>query len=202
MRRVRFLLLATLLALFVGAASSASALSFTLSPDPISFTVGSASGSIALVGGSQGQGLPSGAIQLSGTTGASDDVLIFAVTVTAGTLDEVGVGVFPPATLSSGSGWIAGSGVDVLIGPTNTSATRSFNFAGGGLSVGQTSDAFFVSYASLGSGSSVNFSVKSGASALTVSATSGLASVPEPGLAALLLGGLAVLAGGARRLRS
>jgi len=181
----------------VGWAGSASALPFAMAD--INYNVGGTTGTIKLVGGGESVGTPSGGSNLSGATAGTDDVVIFQVINTAGVLDEVGIGVFPPPTSSSGSGWISGANFDVAAGVTNTGTTRTFTFDGGaGLSGAATSDLFYVSFASLTDGSSVNFMLLSGATPLTV--TGIVTVVPEPGTAMLFGLGLAGLAA-ARRNR-
>ena len=186
----------------MGWAGSASALPFAMAD--VNYSVGGATGTISLVGGGQSTGTPAGGINLSGATAGTDDVLIFQVINTAGVLDEVGIGVFDPFPLlgvnSSGSGWIAGANFDVAAGITNTSSTRTFTFDGGsGLNGAATSDLFYVSFASLPDGRSVNFMLLSGEDVLTE--TSVVTVVPEPGTAMLFGLGLAGLAAARRNRR-
>jgi hypothetical protein len=168
----------------------------------VNFVVGSASGTIQLVGGSENAG-PTGTT-LSGTPGLSDDLVIFRVVMSAGSVVEVGVGagVFPAFVTSSGSGRVDGPDVNVLNGAfTTTGATlRTFSFDTDGNTVadslsgvGATSDSFWVSFANLADGTQLNFMVRSGATQLTFS---GIVNVPEPAALALLALGLGVLAGG------
>jgi hypothetical protein len=169
-------------------AGAASALSFTMAP--VNFTVGSASGTITLVGGSQGAG-PTGTT-LSGTPGLTDDILIFQVVMSSGSVVEVGIGVPSPLTLSTGSGTIAGAGVDVVNGTLTTTGafTRTFSFAGGSLS--GTSDQFWVTFASVSDPSTVAFMVNDGSSQATVF---GVVTLPEPSFLSLLALGVVGLAG-------
>lgn len=191
------LFLCCLVILWAGAASS---LSYTMAD--VNFVVGSASGTIQLVGGSENVG-PTGTT-LSGTPGVTDDLVIFRVVMSAGSVVEVGVGagVFPAFITSSGSGTVAGPDVNVLNGAfTTTGATlRTFSFDSDGnltadalSGAGATSDSFWVTFANLADGTQLNFMVRSGATQLTFS---GIVSVPEPASLALLALGLAVLAGG------
>jgi hypothetical protein len=167
----------------------------------VNFVVGSASGTIQLVGGSENAG-PTGTT-LSGTPGLSDDLVIFRVVMSAGSVVEVGVGagVFPAFVTSSGSGRVDGPDVNVLNGAfTTTGATlRTFSFDTDGNTVadslsgvGATSDSFWVSFANLADGTQLNFMVRSGATQLTFS---GIVNVPEPAALVLLVLGLGVLAG-------
>jgi hypothetical protein len=136
---------------------------------------------------------------LAGAVGVSDVTLIFQATVTSGALESLGVGATgiggPPFLSSTGAGRIAGPDVDVT-GVTGTAGTRIFDFDGDGeLDAGQTSDYFFVSWASLPDDETrqVNFMVNgSTGSDFTVSA---VITAPEPevlGLLGLGLGGLAL----------
>jgi hypothetical protein len=176
-------------------AGGASGLSFTMTD--VAFTVGSASGTIQLVGGSEDAG-PTGTT-LSGTPGVADDIVIFRVVMSAGSVVEVGVGagVFPAFISSSGSGTIAGTDVNVLNGAfTTTGATlRTFSFDTDGNTTADsltgTSDSFWVTFANLADGNQLNFMVRSGATQLTFT---GIVNVPEPAALALLALGLGALA--------
>jgi hypothetical protein len=193
LKRARLLCAAAALVLLapIGAAA------LTISPNPQTFSNGTDAGSITLVG--TATGVPVGGTVLAGAVGVSDVTLIFQATVTSGALESLGVGATgiggPPFLSSTGAGRIAGPDVDVT-GVTGTAGTRIFDFDGDGeLDAGQTSDYFFVSWASLPDDETrqVNFMVNgSTGSDFTVSA---VITAPEPevlGLLGLGLGGLAL----------
>lgn len=188
------LFLSCLVVLWAGAASS---LSYTMAD--VSFTVGGASGTIQLVGGSESAG-PTGTT-LSGTPGGSDDLVIFRVVMSAGSVVEVGIGAVNPGPsfiTSSGSGTVAGPDVNVVNGAITTtgSFTRTFSFDSDGNSTADslsgTSDSFWVTFANLADGATVNFMVNNGSTQLTFQ---GIVYVPEPGALALLLLGIGAVAG-------
>jgi hypothetical protein len=163
----------------------------------VNFTVGTASGTIQLVGGSENAG-PTGTT-LSGTPGVADDLLIFRVVMSAGSVVEVGAGIF--MNLSSGSGTVAGPDVNVLNGAFTTTGTslRTFSFDTDGDSTadslsgaGATSDSFWVTWANVADGATVSFMVNNGTTQQTFLGTVNL---PEPTTLALLALGLAALAG-------
>jgi hypothetical protein len=173
------------------------AAALTISPNPQTFSNGTDAGSITLVG--TATGVPVGGTVLAGVVGVSDVTLIFQATVTSGALESLGVGASgiggPPFLSSTGAGRIAGPDVDVT-SVTGTAGTRIFDFDGDGqLDAGQTSEYFFVSYASLPDDGTrqVNFMVNgSTGSDFPVSA---IITAPEPevlGLLGLGLGGLAL----------
>jgi hypothetical protein len=188
-------LLCAAAALVVLAPIGAAAL--TISPNPVTFNNGTDAGSITLVG--TATGVPAGGTVLAGTVGLTDITLIFQATVTSGAVESLGVGASgisgPPFLSSTGAGWISGSDVDIT-SVTGTAGTRIFDFDGDGeLDAGQTSDYFFVSYASLPDDETrqVNFMVNgSTGSDIPLSA---VITAPEPhvfGLLGLGLGGLAL----------
>jgi hypothetical protein len=191
--RYRLLLVAVALALSMPNGAAA----LTINPNPQTFSNGTDIGSITLVG--TATGIPTGGSVLAGTVGATDITLIFQVTVTGGALESLGIGASgiagPPFLSSTGAGRIAGPDVDVT-SVTGTAGTRIFDFdSDGQLDAGQTSDLFFVSYASLPDDDTrqVNFMVNgSTGSDFTVSA---VVTAPEPavlGLLGLGIGGLAL----------
>jgi hypothetical protein len=171
-------------------AGAASALSFTMSD--VAFSVGGSSGTIQLVGGSENAG-PTGTT-LSGAPGGSDDLLIFRVVMSSGSVVEVGVGIF--LNFSSGSGTVAGANVNVLNGAlTATGASlRTFSFDTDGNttadSLSGTSDSFWVTWANVADGATVSFMVNNGTTQQTFT---GVVNLPEPAGLGLLLFGAGVL---------
>lgn len=164
-------------------------------PESISFTAGGESGTIDFLGHSIG--LPSGGVVLDGSVGASDDVLIFTVSLTSG---EVRDFTFEFLTLSSTAAGVIQVG-DVDMERVNPLAPGyEFEFRPDALLGGQTSNPFFVSFSSLTDGASLDFvlNFKNGGPA-EGSMTVTLA--PEPSTALLLGLGLACVSGLARARR-
>jgi hypothetical protein len=142
--------------------------------------------------------------------GANDVTLIFQISVTAGHVSELGVGVTDGVTPlnSTGVGWIpnnpAWADIAGVSGPLNT---RIFTFdpagglggnGNGVLSAGETSDYFFVSYAEgtpLDGSLDINFMIQDGVPTFTVSTPL----VPGPGGVIVGLGILGSLAFRGRR---
>lgn len=178
-------------------AGAATALSFTMAD--VAFTVGGASGTIQLVGGSQDAG--GTGTTLSGAPAAGDDILIFRVVMSSGSVVEVGAGIF--LNFSTGSGTVAGADVNVLNGAfTSTGASlRTFSFDTDGNtsadSLSGTSDSFWVTWASVADGAQVSFMINNGTTQQTFLGT---VNVPEPGGLLLVALGVGALAA-TRRLR-
>lgn len=174
-------------------AGRAQALAIDPSPVPLS---GDATGAIALV--SVETGLPAGAVQLGGSTGAGDITLVFELGVSSGAVEELSVAALTlpfSGVTATGSGWIPGGGVDIAqVGGTATTISFDFGVAGTpepgeGVGAGEASDHFFVSYAALAEDGSqgLNFAVDPATGPdFTVQALL----VPEPGALALVAGGL------------
>lgn len=179
-------------------AGAASALSFTMADVNFVTTDGS-TGTISLVGGSQGAG--GTGTTLSGAAGGSDDLLIFQVAMSSGSVVEVGVGIF--LNFSTASGTVAGADVDVVNGILTTTGNtlRTFSFDSDGNmtadSLSGTSDQFWVTFATVADGTSVSFMINDGTGQVTVLGTVNL---PEPTTFALFGAGLLAMAG-ARFLR-
>jgi hypothetical protein len=197
--------LALLAGAFLLLGLSAPAAGLTIDPNPVLFDNGSVSGSITLV--ETTTGVPSGGNVLAGSVSGTDLSLVFEVTMDVGSdaLGTIGVGVsepgpfFPIPVDSTGAGDVAGTGDVGISGVSGPADTRIFAFDGG-LGSGQTSDRFFVSYASLSEGWSVNFMIgPAEGSQFTVTST--LVAVPEASAALLLLAGVGAAALAARRGR-
>jgi hypothetical protein len=198
LKRVQLVVSAGALALLLPVAAAA----ITINPNPVTFNNGTDAGTITLVGSVTG--VPSGGTVLAGSVGASDISLVFQVTVTSGNVESLGIGASgiggPPFLSSTGAGWIPGSDVDIT-SVTGTAGTRIFDFdSDGELDLGQTSDWFFVSYASLPEDGTrqVNFMVNgSTGSDIPISA---VLEAPEPGVLGLLALGSGALGLAVRRV--
>ena len=172
-------------------AGAASAASFTMA-DVAFVTSNGSTGTIELVGGSEGAG-PTGTT-LSGAPAGTDDLLIFRVVMSSGSIVEVGASIF--LNFTTGSGTVAGADVDVVNGSiTPTSASvRTFSFDTDGNTVADslsgTSDSYWVTWASVTDGSTVSFMINDGTGQVTVTGT---VNVPEPTTLALLGLGLFAL---------
>lgn len=192
---------ALLLAAFLLLAGPAPVSALTMTPDPRLFSITGAAGSIDFIG--QVTGTPAGAVGVFGTIGPTNITLIFQLTVTSGGVDSIGVGI--TLVSSTAGGWIGTSSdglVDISL-VNGTAATRIFNFGATAEGVnpnvnsGETSNYFFISYASITPPKTINFMVSpsDGSSDVTVSATI----VPEPASVMLLGAGLAGLVIRARK---
>ena len=178
-------------------------------PNPVIFNDGTTFVTVTLVG--TATGMPGGGSQLTGTTSAGNIVLIFQLSVSAGAVEvlRVGARVLPvlPLITTTGTGTIAGTGVDVLAGAGGTATTPRFDFgvagtpfAGEGVAAGQTSDYFFVSFASLAANGTegIRFTVDPGVGGLF---NGEAIIIPEPGSLLLLGMGLGFLGTRAARRR-
>ena len=149
-------------------------------------------------------GVPSslaGTIALSSgdTSFVTNDVIVFAISLSAGStaVDEIGVGANASPLIPNpvGGGAFAEGGSEepdsVAIG-SFTTLKATFEFVINTLTEGETTRNLFVTYSPAGSalvsGSTVNFSISSGVN-FTVQTTL----VPEPGTFVLVAGGLALL---------
>ncbi|MCG8588749.1 MAG: PEP-CTERM sorting domain-containing protein [Proteobacteria bacterium] len=179
--------------LILGMAGAASALPFTVAPDPIAWAGGGSSGTVDFVGYTDGT--PAGGTDLQGSTGVTDAVLIFQISVDSGSAAAVSIGVPLPPTFPTAGGTQAGTG-DVAVASVSGFSDRTFTFASA-VGAGQTSDNFYISFAALTDGSQGAVTIDVGP-LITVPIV--LTEVPEPGTAGLL--GLGLLAVAAVRRRA
>jgi hypothetical protein len=190
--------LALLAGAFLLLGLSSPAASLTLDPNPVLFDDKGVSGSITLV--ETATGIPFGGEVLTGTVSGTDVSLVYEVSLNAGSgaLDQIGAGVF--MVFSKGAGRIAGTGDVGIASESGDSSIPVFNFDGN-LGANQTSDRFFVSYASLSEGSFATFMISPADGSGEFTVTGQLVAVPEASV--LLLLGVAGLgaAQAARRRR-
>ena len=179
----------------------AGAIPISISPNPVSFDDGTTFVTITEV--DQSTGLPAGGVNFIGgnypnPTGATDQVLVFQLSVTGGTVLalELAARTLPFSLINVTSvGTIPGTG-DVAISGVllpGSLSTPQFQFAGGSVTAGQTSDFFFVSYVSgalTGVNQAMNLKI---IPSVGVNFTHQVALIPEPGSLMLLGMGLGLL---------
>jgi hypothetical protein len=177
----------------------------TILPNPVVITDGTNyTTQITLIDVYAGSMLPSGATQLTGTTGSTDQVLVFQLSVTAGTgaIKDLSLTARTPVSpppftyyTPTGTGTIADV-PDINVNVTDGGAslpTVRFNFGSPGVGVpsGQSSDLFFVSYAS-GTLTGINQAIQFAVDPVSGgNKSAGALVIPEPGT--LLLLGLGLL---------
>ena len=140
-------------------------------------------------------GLPAGAVVLDGGTGAGDVSLVFELELAPQSAPTIGPYVAwivrgTDFVIPTALGWIPGSEPDALADLSFATGTiQGLEFAS--LQPGQTSDAFFASFAEVRAGDVVNFTYTQ----LIGSPPSGaqLIVIPEPASAALVAAGLLLL---------
>lgn len=181
-------LAAPLAALALAAPASA----LTMTPNPANFAddLFSFDGGVTLE--EVVSGTPAGGVVQDGSVGAGDTTLVFTLSITDGSLDNLTIFTDPGSDIASGAGTVPGAGVDVTLGEIDP---VNYEF-GSGVAAGETSDRFFVSYPSLPLGTELSFELALGLGVLSTAEV-----VPEPASAALLGLGLAGLAAGRSRRR-
>ena len=179
----------------------AGAIPISISPNPVSFDDGTTFVTITEV--DQSTGLPAGGVNFIGgnypnPTGATDQVLVFQLSVTGGTVLalELAARTLPFSLINVTSvGTIPGTGDVAISGVAlpGSLSTPKFQFVGGSVTAGQTSDFFFVSYMSgalTGVNQAMNLKINP---SVGVNFTHQVALIPEPGSLMLLGMGLGLL---------
>lgn len=188
--------------LLLASSSGAVGMAYTLIA-PVPFTIGSTSGTLNPV-------LPTtmaGTIDLSlgSTDFSANDGFIFSISVTAGSVDELGATVLSTNFMTNplGVGTYTGAGnpaASVVFDNTAFTNTSTWNFTGNQVDAGETSVNLFVTIGPAGDleiGDMVSFRVSAGLDTTVF----GLV-IPEPATAALMGCGLAALTFAGRRRRA
>jgi hypothetical protein len=206
-RPARASALALLLALSFGLVHSAQAAYFTLS-EAVAIDLSTPGNVNGVLGTLLPVGLPSSLSDPVGVTAgssslASHDVIVFALSLSAGSasVDAIGAGAFATPMLPNpmGAGAFNNDAGTGLIAPGSvavgsfTTLRGDYDFSSDTLDAGEQTVNLFVTYSPLDSalalGNTVNFSISSGTN-FTVQSTL----VPEPGTFVLVASGLVLLA--------
>lgn len=188
---------ALLLASICAVIGVADASAVTVSPNPIDLSdPGGIVARFTFVG--ESTGLPAGGVVLAGAVAPTDVVLMFTVEYVAQSISPLALAqVGRSAGTLSGMGWIPGDGDDWALFALGTFPQAVASFASATLDTGAVGDVIFISAASFPEGTALGFYFQGfhGVPQASGSATV----VPEPMTAALLAGGLALLARARRR---
>ena len=206
-RRTLVSTLALLLPLSLGLGHSAQAAYFTLS-EAVAIDLSTPGNVNGVLGTLLPVGLPSSLSDPVGITAgssslASHDVIVFALSLSAGSasVDAIGAGAFATPMLPNpmGAGAFNNDAGTGLVAPGSvavgsfTTLRGDYDFSSDTLDAGEQTVNLFVTYSPLDSalalGNTVNFSISSGTN-FTVQSTL----VPEPGTFVLVASGLALLA--------
>ena len=206
-RKSLFAALALALPLGLGLGPSAQAAYFTLS-EAVSIDLSTPGNVNGVLGTLLPVGLPSSLSDPVGVTAgssslASHDVIVFALSLSAGSasVDAIGAGAFATPMLPNpmGAGAFNNDAGTGLVAPGSvavgsfTTLRGDYDFSSDTVDAGEQTVNLFVTYSPLDSalalGNTVNFSISSGTN-FTVQSTL----VPEPGTFVLVAGGLALLA--------
>ena len=207
--------LALLLPLGLGVGPSAHAAYFTLS-DAVVIDLSTPGNVNGVLGTLLPVGLPSSlndpvGLSAGSTSLASHDVIVFALTLSAGSasVDAIGAGAFATPMLPNpmGAGTFNNDPGTGLVAPGSvvvgsfTTLRGDYDFSGDTVDAGESTVNLFVTYSPLDSalalGNTVNFSISSGTN-FTVQSTL----VPEPSTFVLVAGGLVLLAARGRSARN